>query len=286
MKGREFLEASAAAALLAGCGGGGGSSAAEPDTLRVSRADVHAADGNGVVYRATPTANVVSRLGAGGATVWTTGSRGRGPAQFDHPTALAADDRGRVLVVDRGNSRVQMLDGDSGRLLGSFGSPGSGAEQFNGPRQIAVALDRIHVVDQFNHRVSVFDLDGRPLFAIGGFGIEGGGLNVPRGVAVDAAGNVYVCDSTGEAIKRYSSSGIFESRIDGANVEHPGGLAFDAHGDLWVADGVGGRIVVLSVGGAVLRTLVTPLPDGRPGAPIDIALAGRDIHVRAVVNGA
>ena len=62
MKRREFLEAGAAAALLGGCGGGGGSSAAEPDTLHVSRTDVHAADRNGVVYRATPTANVVSRL--------------------------------------------------------------------------------------------------------------------------------------------------------------------------------------------------------------------------------
>lgn len=281
---REFLHACAAAPLLAACGG---SSEPEPESLRVSRTEIHAADDNAVVYRVTPGAHTVSRLDAGGSPVWTTGSRGRGPGQFDHPTALAVDMRGRVLVVDRGNSRVQMLDRDSGRWLGAFGAPGSAADRFNGARHIAVAGDRIYVVDQYNHRVSVFDAVGRPLFAIGGFGTTGGSLNVPRGVAIDARGNVYVSESTEEAIKRYSAGGAFVGRIDGDRVEHPLGLAFGAGGVLWVADGVGGRVVALDVdSGTVERTLATRLPDGRPGAPTDIAVAGRELYVRAAVNGA
>jgi len=73
--------------------------------------------------------------------------------------------------------------------------------------------------------------------------------------------------------------------VDGGNVTHPHGLAFDRNGNLWVADGTAGRVVVLG-SGAVKQTLTTKLPDGRSAAPHDIALAGRDIYVRAVPNGA
>jgi hypothetical protein len=140
LKRREFLESSLAGLVLAGCGGG--TPEVGPETLRVSRTDVYAEDLNGILYRATPAANVVSRIGASGAAVWTTGSRGSGPAQFDFPTAIAADNRGRVLVVDRGNSRVQLLEGESGRYLGAFGSAGTGPGQFRIARHIATSGDR------------------------------------------------------------------------------------------------------------------------------------------------
>jgi DNA-binding beta-propeller fold protein YncE len=282
MKRREFLQASAAAALLAACG----EEDAPPDNLRVSRTEVHGVDLNGNLYRATPSADVVSGLGAGGVVTWTTGTSGKGPAQFDFPAGLAGDARGRVLVVDRGNSRVQILEGTSGRYLGMFGSVGSGVGQFRAPRQIASREERIYVVDQLNHRVSVFDLDGRPVLSIGGFGTQPNQLNMPRGVAVDAGGNVYVSDSTADVIKRFSANGTFEGRIDGGNVDHPLGLTFDPKGALWVADGVTARLVVMNAQGAVERTLPTRLPDGRSAAPRDVAVAGRDIYVRAVPNAA
>jgi DNA-binding beta-propeller fold protein YncE len=283
VKRREFLESSLAAVVLAGCGGG--TPEVGPETLRVSRTDVYAEDLNGVLYRATPSANVVSRIGAGGAPVWTIGSHGSGPLQFDFPAAIAADNRGRVLVVDRGNARVQILDGDSGRYLGAFGSVGTGPGQFRLARHIATAGDRIYVVDQLNHRVNVFDINGQPILAIGSSGTGAAGLNMPRGVAVDRNGAVYVSDSTSPAIKRFAANGTFEARVDGGNVAHPHALAFDRDGNLWVADGAAGRVVVLG-NGAVKQRLATKLPDGRAAAPHDIALSGRDIYVRAVPNGA
>ena len=283
MKRREFLETSLAAVVLAGCGGD--IPEVGPETLRVSRTDVYAEDLNGVLYRATPSANVVSQIGSGGAPVWTTGSRGTGPGQFDFPAAIAADNHGRLLVVDRGNARVQILEGASGRYLGAFGSAGTGPGQFRLARHIATSADRIYVVDQLNHRVNVFDVNGQPILAIGGYGTGNASLNVPRGVAVDRNGAVYVSDSTNHAIKRFASTGAFEARVDGGNVTHPHALAFDREGALWVADGAAGRVVVM-VDGAVKQRLTTKLPDGRAAAPHDIALSGRDIYVRAVPNGA
>ena len=61
MKRREFLESSVAVIVLAGCGGGTPEDG--PQTLRVSRTDVYAEDLNGLLYRATPSANVVSLIG-------------------------------------------------------------------------------------------------------------------------------------------------------------------------------------------------------------------------------
>jgi hypothetical protein len=44
-------------------------------------------------------------------------------------------------------------------------------------------------------------------------------------------------------------------------------------------------VAVLTTQGALVRSLPTRIPDGRPGAPHDIALSGRDIYVRAAANG-
>ena len=280
MNRREFLEASAAAALVAGCGG----SDAGPDALHVSTTDVHAEDLNGVLYRASRSGNAVSRVTSTGTPLWTTGGKGSAPAQFDFPTALAADNRGRVLVVDRGNERVQVFEGASGRYLGTFGSAGRDAGQFLIARHIAVSPERIYVAAQLNHRVNVYDMDGNPLGAIGATP-GSGALDVPRGVAVDRDGNVYVSDSAGRAIRKYGATGAFAGRVDGGNVAHPHGLAMQANGDLWVADGASGRVVVLTPQGSVRQTIAIKLADGRAGAPTDVALSDRDIYVRATPMG-
>jgi DNA-binding beta-propeller fold protein YncE len=277
---REFLEASAAAALVAGCGG----SDAGPDALHVSTTDVHGEDLNGMLYRISRSGNAVSRVTSTGTAVWTTGGKGSAPAQFDFPTAIAADNRGRVLVVDRGNARVQIFEGASGRYLGMFGSAGREPGQFLIARHIAVSSDRIYLADQLNHRVNVYDMNGTSVSAIGTVA-GSGALDVPRGVALDRDGNVYVSDSAARAIRKYSATGAFAGRVDGGNVAHPHGLAMQSNGDLWVADGASGRVVVLTPQGNVRQTIAIKLADGHPGAPTDVALSNRDIYVRATRMG-
>lgn len=284
MNRREFLEVSAATLLVAGCGGSHDDPVL-PETLRVSRTDTIVADASGTLFRARPAVRTISRLDASGAAVWTTGSYGKGPAQFDYPAELVVDRLGRVLVVDRGNARVQILDAASGGYLGQFGSLGTGLGQFRHPRRIAVGNDRIYVVDQLNDRIGVFALDGKPLFAIGRAGTGPAELNVPSGVAVDADGRVYVTDGPRRGIKRFGASGAFEARVDGGHVVDPHGLAFDPAGNLWVADGYAGRVVALTPQGTLAQTIAARLADGRSAAPHDIALGGRDIYVRAAVNG-
>ena len=287
MRRREFVQAGVAALAVAGCGGGSDSSGLDDGVLRVNSKEVLVSDARGTLYRITPSAHTVSRLGAADVAVWTVGARGTGPEQFYHPIALAVDDGGRVYVVDRGNARVQVLDGLSGKFLGQFGVFGRGNGQLRSPRHVAVAQDRIYVSDQLNHRIAVFDAKGVPVRTIGRFGTGPAELNFPRGVCVDAAGNVYVADAGSRRVKAYTSNGTFSGAVDqSGDLKSPHGLAFDeAAGRIWVADGIANRVVALTLAGAVQQTFVTRLGDGRAAAPLGISLGSGRRLVYGAPNG-
>jgi predicted membrane-bound mannosyltransferase/DNA-binding beta-propeller fold protein YncE len=79
----------------------------------------------------------------------------------------------------------------------------------NAPRNIAVAANGdIYVADSGNHRVQVFDRDGRYLRGWGGFGGEQGQFNEPWGIAVDDQ-FVYVADTWNHRIQKFSHNGQF-----------------------------------------------------------------------------
>jgi DNA-binding beta-propeller fold protein YncE len=278
---REFLGACAVVAIATACK----STESSSGDVHVSATDLIATDAAGVRYRARPGEDLVARLDSRGGEVWTRAVSGTGPGQFDYPTSLAADDRGRLLVVDRGNSRVQILDAATGDPLGEFGQSGTGTGEFHIARDIAVTSDRIYVVDQCNHRINAYDVAGRPFGTVGAFGMDAAGLNAPLSVAVDGEGTIYAVDSSADAVKRYHPDGRFAGVVEHPDVDHPQSVAVDGDGRRWIADGVAGRVAVLTPDGALVRSIPITLPDGRPGAPRDIAIAGRDLFVRALPNG-
>ncbi|MFO1414614.1 MAG: NHL repeat-containing protein [Burkholderiales bacterium] len=284
MKRRQFLEATAASVLLAGCGGGGSNPPlSDYASLRVVTGDVYASDADGTLFRVRAATNTVARLAANGTPAWTVGRRGTGPLEFDHPSDVAVDRLGRVLVLDRGNARVQILDAATGQYRGAFGKPGRGPGQLQLARHIAAGSDRVYVSDAFNFRVVVFDLDGRALATIGRQGTGPGEFSLPRGVAVDRWGGLYVAD--GRRIQRFAPDGRYEARADGGNVASPRGLAIDADDQLWVADGRARRVRVLTLQGGLVRSTATVLPGGAPAAPYDVAPVGSDVLVSAVADG-
>jgi len=105
--------------------------------------------------------------------VSTFGSMGQGPGEFTYLTdvgILASDDGKSVerLYVGEygGNDRISVFDEDH-KFLFAFGSYGSSADaanvQFSRPQGIEVDKTRHEVVvtDSCNHRIGVFDLDGK-----------------------------------------------------------------------------------------------------------------------------
>ncbi len=86
------------------------------------------------------------------------GSVGSGPGQLRFPYGLDADRNGRLVVSEFGNSRVQLLDPQTGKSLGIWGAPGTEAGQLLYPWSLAVDKEgRIITVDSGNNRLVVFE---------------------------------------------------------------------------------------------------------------------------------
>ncbi|HET9801881.1 MAG TPA: peptidyl-alpha-hydroxyglycine alpha-amidating lyase family protein [Candidatus Acidoferrum sp.] len=81
---------------------------------------------------------------------------------FRQVTDVAWDSAGNTYISDGYvNSRVAKVDKD-GNWLKSWGEPGDKPGQFRTPHSIAVdAQDNIYVADRGNHRIQVFDKDGK-----------------------------------------------------------------------------------------------------------------------------
>jgi sugar lactone lactonase YvrE len=183
--------------------------------------------------------------------------------KFKNPQGLAVDQWGNVYVADTGNSVIVEIPSDTklGGATQLFQYPG--APTFTTP--VAVAIGPMIGPKGENWPGYIFVADtGNPAGEIvrippGGGDLQptttttagtsamsvltalplfGGSLiNTPNGVAVDAAGNVYVSDSTGNAVweaPAVSTSAPFKLNFTG--LKAPAGLALDANGNLYVAD--------------------------------------------------
>jgi sugar lactone lactonase YvrE len=82
--------------------------------------------------------------------------------RFRQVTDVAWDKAGNTFISDGYiNSRVAKVDKD-GNWLKSWGDRGTGPGQFNTPHSIATdAEGNVYVADRGNHRIQVFDGDGK-----------------------------------------------------------------------------------------------------------------------------
>ncbi|MBS0518814.1 MAG: peptidase [Proteobacteria bacterium] len=149
-------------------------------------------------------------------------------APFNHPTAAALASDGEIYVADGyGNSHVHRFGAD-GRLLQSWGGPGTGPGAFTTPH--AVVIDRrgrVLVGDRENNRVQLFDRDGR-------FLTEWGDFYHPMQIWIDDRDLVFVTDQI-PRISLMTLDGELVGRCRGAiNGAH--GLAGDAEGNLYLAE--------------------------------------------------
>ncbi|NJL04925.1 MAG: TIGR03663 family protein [Chloroflexaceae bacterium] len=205
------------------------------------------------------------------------------PSEFNQPTGITIDRRGRVYVADTQNHRVHLYAAN-GNLIRTFGSQGSGENQFNEPRGLAVdADDNVYVADTWNARIvkispdgewlttwgtGVQDLGGGRLATITDGTLEGNAANPlgffgPRGLAVSSNGNIYIADTGNKRIIVTDANGTFLYQW-GAQGSEPGrfneptGVAIDSLDRVYVADTWNGRVQVFETG-ADGRTSELPL---------------------------
>src|SRR5882757_6485488 len=117
-------------------------------------------------------------------------------------------------------------------------------------------------------------MEAQTAYFTGGQSVVGSGLNVPLGVAVDRAGNVYIADSgNGRVLKETPSVGGFtQSTVVGSGLSNPYGVAVDGAGNVYVADTYNNRVLeeTPSAGGYTQSTVGS----GTPYTPLAVAVEG------------
>lgn len=73
-----------------------------------------------------------------------------------------------------------------------------------------------------------------PQLMLGSLGSSPGQLHLPRGIAVDDSGNIYVADNRNNRVEKFDSSGRYASSFDIGGI--PEGIAVDRSGNINVVD--------------------------------------------------
>ncbi|MCH8266466.1 MAG: hypothetical protein IH846_03000, partial [Acidobacteria bacterium] len=279
-----------------------------------------AVDGSGNLYIADTGNNRIRRVALDGTITTVAGSGGTGrlagalsgdggpatSARLNLPSGVAVDAGGSLYIADTVNQRVRKVSSTgtittlAGNNLFKFSGDGGPATSasLNFPTSAALdALGNLYIADLGNHRVRKVTPGGTITTVAGSgppgaFSGDGGSatsasLNLPSGVAVDAAGNLFIADLINERVRKVSANGIittvagnggFGFSGDGgqatdAELARPADVAVNAAGDLYIADTDNNRVRKVSSGGIITTVagngVHTGSIDGEGGDPTD-----------------
>jgi len=209
------------------------------------------------LYCADDLAHVIRKFTPEGKLLMTLGTPGqaapfREGKPFNRPTKVALDSRtGDLYVADGyGNSRIHKYSPEGKHLL-SWGQPGSDPGEFNLVHSVCVDREGyVYVADRENHRIQVFDPNGRYL-------TQWNNLHRPCGLHIAANGEqlCYIGElapgmtinekypNLGPRVSIYNLKGERLARLgdvrpgdEAHQFWAPHGIAADSHGNLYVGE--------------------------------------------------
>jgi sugar lactone lactonase YvrE len=190
-------------------------------------------------------------------TNWTSfGEYGSGIGQFNNPQGVSIDPAGRIYVMDTGNNRLVRMDDLHGTNWIEMSGTGTDVGQF-AQYVAAPAFDasgRIYIADAGNRRIVRMDdmsaTNWTTLTQSPVIGMYIYSFGSPVGVAVDAAGKIYVADAYVPSVVRVDDmSGTNWTSIRLGAGATPHSIAVDASGMVLV--GGGGAQVVDGMAGTL-----------------------------------
>jgi uncharacterized protein YjdB len=187
--------------------------------------NLYITDYNNLRIRKVNTSGIISTFAGNGSYGFGGDGGAATAANLYYPQKVAVDLSGNVYIADGNNQRIRKVN-TSGIIStfagnGSYGFSGDGgaatSATFNYPSSVAVdASGNVYIGDQSNSRIRKVNTSGivTTIAGTGSFGYGGDGgaataatLYSPTGVAVDASGNVYVCDNSNQRIRKIIVSG-------------------------------------------------------------------------------
>ena len=247
-------------------------------------------DAAGNLYIADLNNNVIRKVSVAGivTTVAGTGDQGFAGdggtatgALLDSPAGVAVDGAGNVYIADTHNQRIRKVSGGTittiaGTGIGGFSGDGGSPTSATLSNPTALALDangNLYIADTDNHRIrkisgttiTTVAGSGEQLFSGDGAAATAAGLDSPNGVAVDAAGNLYIGDTHNQRVRVVSPSGTISTLAGSTNkayagdggpatassLARPRGLSVDAQGNIYVADSDNNRIRLIAKTGNI-----------------------------------
>ena len=247
--------------------------------------------------------------------VFTFGSKGSGPGQFNLPHGISIDeDTDCIAVADVGNSRVQIFNAD-GSYLREFGvNKGNRIEKENVFRSSAAFTKNGDLIVLSAGKISLFSASGQFIKHITNMHLKDAcRLSVaPDGNIIvydDADNNIKVLSPDGTellqsfsadtpndiiyhqekfftsyyfpyCVKVYNREGVFEYDIgsegsDDGQLSYPAGLAIDKFNNLIVCDFAFGRPHVFTLDGQFLNTISGTLTKRHHSRAVAVSKTGR-----------
>lgn len=183
-------------------------------------------------------------------------------AQLNKPNAMVTDAAGNVYVADTLNHRIRKISPDgttstyAGTGVAGFANGAGATAQFNEPTGLAISASGVlFVTDCKNHRIRAISTSGE-VTTYAGLGTAGftngipsaARFRFPSGIAIDAAGILYVADTMNHRIRRIaldgfvstfaglSTSGTTNGNATVAKFNQPLGIALDTAGNAYVTE--------------------------------------------------
>lgn len=202
------------------------------------------------VYAADPSAGTVSIFERGGKPLKLLGAEG--PGKLKGPTAVAEAPDGRIFVVDRLANRLAIFDGE-GNFQDNF-LPANMPPNFPLiPLSLAFDKEGALYLGDGSGAVYVFDKGGNLVRRLAP---PEGLFQAPWGVAVNAAGQVAVTDSSHQRAFVFRPDGTVQAVLGSQGgpgaLSHPRGIAIDDRGWVFIADTFAHRVQIYNADGQFL----------------------------------
>jgi sugar lactone lactonase YvrE len=186
---------------------------------------------------------------AGGSIVNFKGDGGPATAaSLNHPTGIAVDKTGNIFISDSGHCCIRKVSVDgiittvAGKGSGGFSGDGGPATAACFNSLFGIAVDNagnLFICDYYNYRVRKVSVggiittvagDGKDAFKGDGGPATAASVNRPRDIAVDNAGNLFICDENNNRVRKVSADGKISTVAGGGKCgfSEDGGLATEA----------------------------------------------------------